>query len=44
MGYGYGYVADMLQQHKASVALGNTGGFTAKYDERTNTLTFGGTP
>jgi hypothetical protein len=41
MGYGYGYVADMLEQLKVGIVLGNTGGFTATYDERTNTFTFG---
>jgi len=41
MGYGYGYVADMLEQGKVSATVGNTGGFTAKYDGRTNTMTFG---
>ncbi len=41
MGYGYGYIADMLALDSVHVAIGNTGGFTATYDNKSNTITFG---
>jgi hypothetical protein len=43
MGYGYGYVADMIEQNGVRIRIGDTGGFTAKYDHQPNgtpTLTF----
>jgi hypothetical protein len=32
MGYGYGYVADVIEQGGISIRIGNTGAFTATYD------------
>jgi hypothetical protein len=32
MGYGYGYVADMIKQDGIRIKIGNTGAFTASYD------------
>lgn len=40
MGYGYGYVADMLQDGVIGVAIGPTGGFDASYDSSANLITF----
>lgn len=41
MGYGYGYVADMLAQDAVHVLIGNTNGFTARYDGSINTIFYG---
>lgn len=40
MGYGYGYVADVIEQGGIKVKIGNTGAFTANYDHRGSTPTF----
>lgn len=40
MGYHYGYVADLIQQDRIHVKVGNTGGFTATYDYRWDKITF----
>lgn len=41
MGYGYGYVAQMLTDGVIKVVIGQTHGFTARYDSSINTLFFG---
>jgi hypothetical protein len=40
MGYGYGYVADVIEQGGIKIKIGNTGAFTASYDHRGSTPTF----
>ena len=40
MGYGYGYVADMIKQDGIRIRIGNTGAFTASYDHHGSTPTF----
>jgi hypothetical protein len=40
MGYGYGYVADVMEQGGIRIGIANTGGFTANYDHRDKTPIF----
>ena len=40
MGYGYGYVADVIEQGGIKIKIGNTGAFTASYDHQGSTPTF----
>jgi hypothetical protein len=32
MSFGYGYIADMIEQQRVQIGFGNTGGFTANFD------------
>jgi len=40
MGYGYGHVADVIEQGGIKIKIGNTGAFTASYDHQGSTPTF----
>lgn len=40
MGYGYGYISQMIEEENVDFSIGNVGNFTALYNSRNNTFGF----